>query len=102
LNVFHFSEDSVYRTYFQLRWCSNNKKIEDYIENLMIEDLLKKSVDRLRNHLQLIDLPLLENMTLIQILQKYSGNDLAEEIHSMYRYPTPTDRDPCIWFSIGK
>jgi hypothetical protein len=106
--LFFFSEDSVYQTYFHLKWCSdlylnlNNKKTDKYIENTLMEEFFKKSIDNLLNHLELINLPLLESITLMHTLKKYMSTDLIQQFNSMECHPVPIDRDPCIWFSTGK
>jgi len=91
-----------------LKWCSNSslslnyKKTNEYIENTLIEDFFKKSIDNLFNHLQLINLPLLESIALMHTLKKYMTTDLLQEFNSMKHHPVPVGRDPCIWFSTGK
>ncbi len=92
-----FSEDSVYRTYFNLKWCSNS-----YIKDTLIEQFIKKSIDNLLNHLQLIKLPLLENIALMHTLKKYMSTDVLQEFNSMEHHPVPIGHDPCVWFSTGK
>ncbi len=92
-----FSEDSVYRTYFNLKWCSNS-----YIKDTLIEQFIKKSIDNLLNHLQLINLPLLENIALMHTLKKYMSTDVLQEFNSMEHHPVPIGHDPCVWFSTGK
>ncbi len=92
-----FSEDSVYRTYFHLKWCSNS-----YVKDTLIEQFLKKSIDNLSNHLQLINLPLLENIALMHTLKKYMSTDVLQEFNSMEHHSVPIGHDPCVWFSIGK
>jgi len=79
----------------------NYKKPNECIENTLIEEFFKKSIDNLFNHLQLINLPLLESIALMQTLKKYTSTDLLQEFNSMEPHPVPIGRDPCIWFSTG-
>ncbi len=67
-----------------------------------MEEFFKKSIENLLNRLQLINLPLMESITLIHTLKKYTSTDLLQEFNSMERHPVPLGRDPCIWFSTGK
>jgi hypothetical protein len=103
-----FSEDSVYQTYFHSKWCSessvnvNNRKENKYIEQTLIDEFFKKSIDHLFNHLQLINSPLLENIALMQALKTYSGSNLFQNLNSTECHPVPIGRDPCIWFSAGE
>lgn len=92
-----FSEDSVYRTYFHLKWCSNS-----YVKDTLVEQFFKKSIDNLLYHLQLINLPLLESIALMHTLKKYASTDVLQELNSMEHHPVPIGRDPCVWFSTGK
>jgi hypothetical protein len=91
-----------------LKWCPdscrtlNNKTPTEHIKNTFIEEFFKKSIDNLFNNLQLINLPLLENITLMQTLKKYTSTDLLKEFNSVQSHPVPIGRDPCIWFSTGK
>jgi hypothetical protein len=80
----------------------NNKKTDKYIENTLMEEFFKKSIDNLLNHLELINLPLLESIALMHTLKKYMSTDLIQQFNSMECHPVPIDRDPCIWFSTGK
>ena len=104
----YFSEDSVYQTYFHSKWCSdsllnlNYQKEKTYLENTLIEEFFKNSTDNLLNHLQLINLPLLESIALMHTLKKYNNTNILEEFHSMKCHPVPIGRDACIWFSTGK
>ena len=103
-----FSEDSVYRTYFHLMWCSDScvhrhrEKRDEHVQETLIEEFFKKSIDHLLNHLQLINLPLLESIALVHTLKNYISTAELPVFVPMKHHPVPEGRDPCIWFSTGK
>ena len=98
----YFSEDSVYQTYFQLKWCSDVNLNLNYEEtNEYIDKFLKKSIDNLLKYLQLINLPLLESIAIMHTLKKYTRTDLLQQLNTMEHQPVPIGRDPCVWLSSG-
>lgn len=102
------SEDSIYETYFHLMWCSDScrdlqdEKSSENVNETLVEELFKKSIDHLLKHLQLINLSLLESITLIHTLKQYVNSNEFVPFNFNKPHPVPEGRDPCIWSSTGK
>ncbi|CAF0888177.1 unnamed protein product [Adineta ricciae] len=98
-------EDSVFQTYFHLKWCvdyCNDSETKQHIETIFIEEFLKKSLENLFHRLQLINSQLLENIALMHVLKKYTTENLLQELNSTEYQPSPPiGYNPCVWFSTN-
>ncbi|CAF1222036.1 unnamed protein product [Adineta ricciae] len=97
-------EDSVFQTYFHLKWCvnyCNDSNTKQHIENIFIEEFLKKSLENLFHRLQLINSQLLENIALMHVLKKYTTGNLLQELNSSEYQSSPIGYNPCVWFSTN-